>query len=53
MLLQNQQEKWRPVTFASRTLSETETCYAQIERGALALTWALESLPSMFLEQMY
>ena len=42
VLLQNQQEKWRPVAIASRTLSETETRYAQIEKEALALTWALE-----------
>ena len=32
VLLQYQQEKWRPVAFASRSLSETETRYAQIER---------------------
>ena len=42
VLLQYQQEKWRPVAFASRSLSETETCYAQIEKEALALTWAAE-----------
>ena len=42
LLLQYQQEKWRPVMFASRSLSETEICYAQIEKEALALTWAAE-----------
>ena len=42
VLLQLQNKLWRPVAFASRALSETETRYAQIEKEALALTWALE-----------
>ena len=31
-----------PVAFASRTLTETECCYAKIERGMLAVTYGLE-----------
>ena len=42
VLPQLQNGLWRPVAFASRALSETETRYAQIEKEALALTWALE-----------
>ena len=42
VLLQQQEDKWRPVAFASRSLSETECHYAHIEKEALALTWALE-----------
>ncbi|XP_031330692.1 uncharacterized protein K02A2.6-like [Photinus pyralis] len=33
---------WKPVSYASRKMSETESRYAQIEREALAATWACE-----------
>ena len=33
---------WRPVSFISRAMPPTETRYAQIEKEALALTWACE-----------
>ena len=42
VLLQKHHEQWRPIAFSSRSLSETELRYAQIEKEALALTWALE-----------
>ena len=42
LLQQQDDEKWRPVAFASRTMNEAELRYAQIEKEALALTWALE-----------
>ena len=33
---------WKPVAFASRSMSETEHRYAQIEKEVLATTWACE-----------
>ena len=48
VLLQKTNDDWRPVAFASRAMSETERRYAQIEKEALALTWACEKF-SMYL----
>ena len=31
---------WKPVAYASRSLTETERRYAQIENEALAVTWS-------------
>ena len=43
VLLQKNQQEWRPVAYASRAMLETETRYAQIEKEALAITWACEN----------
>ena len=43
VVLQRQpDDTWRPVSFLSRAITPTETRYAQIEKEALALTWACE-----------
>ena len=43
VLMQKQQNgNWRPVAYISRAMTPTEQRYAQIEKEALALTWACE-----------
>ena len=37
-------ESWRPVTFASKSMTDVERRYAQIEKEALAITWICERL---------
>ena len=34
--------EWKPVSFISRSMTNTESKYAQIEKEALAVTWACE-----------
>ena len=42
VFLQLHNGEWKLIAFASRSLSDTERRYAQIEKEALALTWACE-----------
>ena len=49
VLLQKTKQEWRPVAYASRAMSETETRYAQIEKEALAITWACEKFSTYIL----
>lgn len=49
VLMQEQDDVWRPVSYASRAMSETERHYAQIEKEALAVTWACEKFRSYLL----
>ena len=49
VLLQKNKQEWRPVAYASRAMSETETRYAQIEKEALATTWACKKFSTYIL----
>ncbi|KAK7106504.1 hypothetical protein V1264_017754 [Littorina saxatilis] len=57
VLLQERDGEWQPVFFASRSMTSTEQRYAQVEKEALASTWACEKfadfligLPSFTIE---
>jgi len=36
VLMQKQGREWKPITYASRSMTEMEQCCAQIEKEALA-----------------
>ena len=43
VLLQHHEiEDWKPIAYASKSMSETEKHYSQIKKEALALVWACE-----------
>lgn len=42
VLLQLHDDEWHPVTFTSRSMTECEKRYAQIEKETLAITFACE-----------
>ena len=44
VLLQQISQGWRTAAYASRSMTDTETRYAQIEKEAQVLTWACEKL---------
>lgn len=52
VLLQSKGQEWKSVAYTSRTLSETEKRYAQIEKEALATTWLVQSLAHMFSDDL-
>ena len=49
MQRQSTDSTWKPVAYASRALTETEGQYAQIEKEALACTWAAEKFSDYLL----
>ena len=49
VLLQETNKQRRPVAYASRSMTETEQRYAQIEKEALAITWACEKFSEYIL----
>ena len=53
VLLQELESTWKPVAYASRSLSDTETRYAQIEKEALAVTWACDKFSTYLLGKKF
>ena len=49
VLLQKIDSHWKPVAYASHSMSETQRRYAQIEKEALAATWACEKFSDFVL----
>ena len=53
VLLQQSGTVWKPVAYASRALSVTEKRYAQIEKEALAVTWACDKFSNYILGRTF
>ena len=53
VLLQKHDSEWKPVIYASRSLSDTEANYAQIEKEALASVWACEKFSTYVLGMQF
>ena len=53
VLLQQEGSEWKPIAFASRSMTDTETQYAQIEKEALATTWACEKFATYILGRKF
>ena len=49
VLLQKEGKAWRAVAFTSRAMTDTECFYAQIEKEALATTWACKKFANYIL----
>ena len=49
VLLQKFETTWKPIAFASRSMTETERRYAQIEKEGLATAWACEKFADYIL----
>ena len=53
VLLQKVDSHWKPVAYASRAMTETERRYAQIEKEALATTWACDKFHKYILRRKF
>ena len=49
VLLQQVRDKWKPVAYASRSMSDTEKRYAQTEKEALTVTWSCDKFSNYIL----
>ena len=53
VLLQRENQSWQPVIYASHAMTSTECKYAQVEKEALATTWACEKFASYILGKKF
>ena len=53
VLLQSKNSTWKPVAYASRSLSDAEKRYAQIEKEALATTWGCEKFSTYLIGKSF
>ena len=53
ILLQSTNSCWQPVAFTARVITETERRYAQVEKEALALTWACKKFSAYILDKKF
>ena len=53
VIMQKRDLQWKPIAYASRSMSQTEQRYAQIEKEALALTWACEKFTNYILGKRF
>ena len=53
VLLQKDGSAWKPVAYASRSMTPTEKRYAQIEKEALAITWACQKFTDYILGRKF
>ena len=51
--MQHQEDKWRPVAYASRSLTETEQRYATIEKEAVSVVYACERFAQYLIGMHY
>ncbi|KAF4528167.1 hypothetical protein B566_EDAN016430 [Ephemera danica] len=53
VLEQEEKGEWKPVSYASRRLTETESRYAVIEREALGIVWACQKFHDFIMGKMF
>ncbi len=53
VLLQEARKKWKPIVYASRSMTDTEKRYAQIEKEALSLTWTCDKFQDYLLGRQF
>ena len=53
VFLQFKEREWKPVAYASCSMTDTERKYAQIEKEALGVTWVCEKSSHYLLGQEF